>query len=96
VTLAPADSYSLPIRQLYDGLRWRGRAIYWTAPGEYTLTATYGLSNAQGDPSARLQSEPVKLTVTAPGAAPGGGPGADPAVPPAGGAVPGVGPGKEE
>jgi RNA polymerase sigma-70 factor (ECF subfamily) len=70
VTLAPGDSYSLPIRQLFDGMRWRGRAIYWTAPGDYTLTASYGLSDQQGGPGARLQSQPIKLTVTAPKGAP--------------------------
>jgi hypothetical protein len=37
VTLAPGQSYALPITQLVFGSRGQIRYAYWIAPGEYTL-----------------------------------------------------------
>jgi len=57
-------SFRIPVGQLEDGSRGRGRRTYLTAAGEYKLTATYKLANQEGDIMGTLQSEPVKLTVT--------------------------------
>src|SRR5262245_20159809 len=63
VTLAPGKSYELPVKQLTDGLRGMGRWLWWTGPGEYTLTAKYRLSDNDGGSGTILQSQPVKITV---------------------------------
>jgi hypothetical protein len=39
------------------------RNLYWTEPGEYTLSATYQLSDDQGGKTKLIKSEPVKLKV---------------------------------
>jgi hypothetical protein len=61
--LAPGKSYDIPITQLKDGFRGAARNLYWTAPGEYTITATYQLSDAKGGKGALLKSEAVKVKV---------------------------------
>jgi hypothetical protein len=63
ITLAPGKSYDIPITQLKDGFRGVSRNVYWTEPGEYTLTATYQLSDDKGDKTKLLKSEPVKFKV---------------------------------
>jgi hypothetical protein len=55
--------YSFPIAHLRDGHRGVGRNVYWTEPGEYTLTATYRLSDQDGGQGPLLTSRPVKLKV---------------------------------
>jgi hypothetical protein len=61
--LKPGDSIEIPVKKLMDGHRGAGRLLYWTEPGEYTLSATYTLSDAKGRKGPVLQSEPVKITV---------------------------------
>ena len=39
------------------------RNVYWTEPGEYTLSVSYQLSDQQGNKTLLLKSEPVKITV---------------------------------
>jgi hypothetical protein len=63
VTLAPGKSYDVPLKRLVDGFRGASRYVYWTEPGEYTLTATYQLSDADGGKGALLKSAPVKIKV---------------------------------
>lgn len=64
VALAPGKSHEIAVKVLADGMRGVSRYVYWTGPGEYKLTATYTLSDADGDKGATLKSEPVKITVT--------------------------------
>src|SRR5262245_18901004 len=64
VTLAAGKTYEIPVKQLSDGARGVSRYIFWTAPGEYKLSAKYTLSDKTGGKGAELQSEPVKITVT--------------------------------
>jgi hypothetical protein len=64
VTIEPGKSYDIPIHSLSDGRRGISRLIYWTGPGEYTLTAKYILLNQKGAKVEELQSEPVKIKVT--------------------------------
>jgi hypothetical protein len=63
VVIAPGKSYDIPVTQLKDGFRGASRFIYWTEPGEYTLTATYQLSDARGEKGALLKSKEIKLKV---------------------------------
>ena len=64
VTLGPGKSHEIPVRQLMDGMRGVSRAIFWTEPGEYTVTATYQLSGDQdGNKGALLKSKPVAVKV---------------------------------
>lgn len=63
VTLAPGKSHEIAIAQLKDGFRGASRNVYWTEPGEYTLAATYQLSDDKGGKGLLLKSEAVKLKV---------------------------------
>jgi hypothetical protein len=63
VTLAPGKSYDINLKHLTDGFRGASRFVYWTDVGDYTLSATYQLSDAQGKKLGVLKSEPVKLKV---------------------------------
>jgi len=70
VTLAPGRSYSIPIMQLKAGTFLEPQYLYWTKPGEYTLSATIQLDDAKysGDMVAfvkgpKLTCAPVKLKV---------------------------------
>ena len=63
VTLAPGKSFDIPVRQLMDGMRGASRLLFFTEPGEYTLTAAYQLSDARGGKGQLLKSEPLKLKV---------------------------------
>jgi hypothetical protein len=62
-TIEPGKSYEIPIASLSDGRRGISRLIYWTGPGEYTLTAKYVLLDAKGGKAGELKSEPVKINV---------------------------------
>jgi hypothetical protein len=64
VTLAPGKAHEIPVKQLSDGLRGAARYVYWTGPGEYTLTARYQLATEDGGKGPLLQSAPVKIAVT--------------------------------
>jgi hypothetical protein len=64
VTLSPGKSYEIAVKQLSDGFRGATHNIYWTGTGEYKLSATYTLADANGGKGTVLKSEPVKITVT--------------------------------
>ncbi|QJX00806.1 hypothetical protein [Frigoriglobus tundricola] len=64
VTLAPGKSYEIPVKTFADGRRGLSRLLFWTGPGEYTLSAKYTLADKDGGKAAELTSEPVKITVT--------------------------------
>jgi hypothetical protein len=53
--LPPGGHIDRPIRTLEDGFRGVGHRLYWTEPGDYTLTATYEL----GSPSLKKGAGPV-------------------------------------
>lgn len=63
VVLEPGKSHDIPVKKLADGFRGAGRYLYPTAPGEYTLTATYLLATADGAKGTTLTSDAVKITV---------------------------------
>jgi hypothetical protein len=70
VTLAPGRSYSIPIKQLKVGTVLEPQYLYWTKPGEYTLSATLQLDDEKrsGDTvefvkGPKLTSVPVKVKV---------------------------------
>lgn len=62
-SIAPGKSYNLQVKQLSDGFRGASRWIYWTEPGEYTISATYQLATNDGGKGPLLKSEPVKIKV---------------------------------
>jgi hypothetical protein len=71
--LAPGKSVEIPIKSLSHGHRGVAARSYWTAPGEYTLTASYKTGIAPPPPGSKraedgfglvtITSNPVKLTV---------------------------------
>ncbi|MCS7270360.1 MAG: hypothetical protein NZ703_04680 [Gemmataceae bacterium] len=63
ITLAPGKSHDIPVTTLADGHRGFSRLLFWTGPGEYTLTAEYVLTDAEGRPGITLKSSPTKITV---------------------------------
>jgi hypothetical protein len=63
VTLAPGKTHEIEVAQLSDGLRGAARNVYWTGPGEYKLSATYTLTDKDGEKGPELKSEPVRITV---------------------------------
>ena len=70
VTIEPGKSITIPIAKLLHGMRGDSSASYWTAAGEYTLTASYvtpveGL-NLKEDQQATITAAPVKIKVTEP------------------------------
>lgn len=65
VTLAPGKHYEIPVTRFADGFRSSSRWIYWTEPGEYTISAQYQLANGPEEKGKVLKSEPVKLKVNA-------------------------------
>jgi hypothetical protein len=75
ITLAPGKSESVPVSSLAFGLRNLTHAAYWTAPGDYTLSATYQTSMAPAPKDARdvgngfgavtLTTAPIKIKVEA-------------------------------
>jgi hypothetical protein len=65
-TLKAGEAIEIPVNKLLDGIRGVGRLVYWTEPGEYTLSASYQLSDAKGKRTDVLKSEPVKIKVEMP------------------------------
>jgi hypothetical protein len=63
VMLAPGKSYEIPVSVLADGFRGFSRLLFWTGPGEYTLSAEYTLADAEERPGITLKSQPVKIVV---------------------------------
>jgi hypothetical protein len=66
ITLKPGESFDIPVTKLMDGRRGMSRLLYWAEPGEYTLSATYQLSDSKGGATQLLKSESVKITVELP------------------------------
>jgi len=74
-SLAPGKSVSVPIASLGFGLRNMTHAAYWTAPGEYTLRASYQIATTPAPKGAResgngfggvtLTSAPITIKVEA-------------------------------
>jgi hypothetical protein len=75
MTLAPGKTFSVPITSLSHGFRGIAQRSYWTAPGEYKLSATFntGLNPAPADSKpdangfgrAAIRSEPIAVKVEA-------------------------------
>jgi hypothetical protein len=75
MTLAPGKTFSVPIMSLAHGFRGISQRTYWTAPGDYKLTANFntGISPAplgtKPDPNgfgkAVVRSEPIDIKVEA-------------------------------
>lgn len=63
VKLAPGKAHEIPVKALADGTRGAGRYVYWTGPGEYKLSAKYGVGLSEEGQPTELKSEPVKITV---------------------------------
>jgi hypothetical protein len=71
--VAPGKTLSLPIKRLAYGYRGEAYRAYWTAAGDYTLTATLNIQLGWHDPqeevismkSFGLKADAVKLTVQA-------------------------------
>ncbi len=66
VTLKAGSSYEILVTKLSDGMRGVTRHVYWAAPGEYTLSVSYQLSDRDGQKTRLLKSEPIKITVESP------------------------------
>jgi hypothetical protein len=66
VDLEAGKSFEIPVKSLADGFRRASRYLYPTAPGDYTITATYQLATADGGKGAVLKSGEAKLTIAAP------------------------------
>lgn len=66
VVLEPGKTHEVPLKALSDGFRKASRYIYPTAPGEYTLSATYQLSTEDGGKGALLKSGEAKFKVEEP------------------------------
>ncbi len=63
ITIEPGKSHEIPVKLLADGTRGISRLVFWTGPGEYSLTATYTLSDKDGDKRTVLKSEATKIVV---------------------------------
>jgi len=61
--LEPGKSVEIPVKNLADGFRRVGRYLYPTAPGEYTLSASYQLATHEGAKGPLLQSGEVRFKV---------------------------------
>ena len=61
--VGPGKSVEIPVRALADGFRRSSRYIYPTAPGEYTLSATYQLVTPEGTKGPLLKSGEVKFKI---------------------------------
>lgn len=66
VVIEAGKSHDIPVKSLADGFRGASRYVYFTAPGEYTLTATYQLATNDGGKAGLLKSEAVKIVVEEP------------------------------
>jgi hypothetical protein len=63
LVLKPGTNFQIPLKRLADGVGASQRLIYPTAPGEYTLSATYQLRNADGGKGPLLKSDEIKLRI---------------------------------
>lgn len=64
--LEGGQTYEIPVKLLADGGRGISRWLYWLDHGDYTLAASYRLSDKEGGQGAVLKSEPVKIQVVKP------------------------------
>jgi hypothetical protein len=79
IVVAPGKTYTIPIRRLCSGQRVTDAGyrefvpVYWTAPGDYTLSASFHTELGWRDEKeesirlgpATLRAAPVRLTVKA-------------------------------
>lgn len=75
VEIAAGKTHTIPVKSLQSGFRGRAHWAYWTAPGEYELTATLRTAVTPAPKGAKdandgfgfvtLTSAPLKLTVEA-------------------------------
>lgn len=63
VEIEAGKSYELPVASLADGRRGIARLIFWTGPGEYSLTAKYTLLDQMGKKLRELRSDAIKINV---------------------------------
>jgi hypothetical protein len=63
VVLKPGKFLRIPLKRLADEVGGSQRLIYPTAPGEYTLSATYQLLTADGRKGPLLKSDEIKLQI---------------------------------
>jgi hypothetical protein len=61
--LGPGKSIEIPVKNLADGFRRVGRYLYPTAPGEYSLSATYQLAGREGAKGPLLRSGEVRFKI---------------------------------
>lgn len=66
VVLEPGKGHDIPVKQFADGFRQVGRYVYVTAPGDYTIAATYQLTTAEGAKGPVLKSGEVKVRIEEP------------------------------
>lgn len=64
--IEPGKSVEIPLKNLADGFRGNSRHHYFLKPGEYTLKASYQLTDQDGVKTELLKSEAIKLTVEEP------------------------------
>ncbi len=67
--LAAGESFSIPIRKLASGSPGAVHYLYWTEPGEYTLTVLLRAAVETDAPGGRREvvttSRPIKILVEA-------------------------------
>lgn len=65
VVLGPGKTFVAEIPTLEHGPRGRGKRLYWTEPGEYTLSATWQLGGGEdgGKRGPKLTGGPAKFAV---------------------------------
>ena len=66
VTIEAGKSFELPVGKLADGFRGVTRSLYFTAPGEYELKASYQLADSEEKKGTLLKTDAVRFTVAEP------------------------------
>jgi hypothetical protein len=68
MSVAPGQTYTIPIKSLRFGVRGISKMAYWTEPGEYTLTASFTTHPPnQSDRPVTITAPAVKIQVNAAG-----------------------------
>jgi hypothetical protein len=63
VTIEAGKTHEIPVKAFADGGRGISRLVFWTGPGDYSLTAKYKLTDKDGGNPKELKSEPIKIVV---------------------------------
>jgi len=66
VVIEPGKTHEVQLKGLTDGFRKASRYIYPLAPGEYSISATYQLTTADGVKAALLKSGEAKFKIDEP------------------------------